>query len=442
MTAPSLGLEEVPATASPVVVRHASALIFSTVASAALGFGFWIIAARWFPPSAVGQASAVVSAMTLLAGVAQLNLASLYARYIPTAGRRTRSVLLGGAAATTAMAIVLSAVYLWIAPGHLSATHGIPRGAFFALAVLVSALYFIADGAFTALGRAARVPIKNVVTSAGKLALVVGLGVFLGTARQGNRPEPSWLANGMGLLIAWVIPIIIAVVVVGWLVLRRYVPQYVQAHGHREVHLHRGEMVRFAGAEYINAIVSNTVAFAPPVLVSAVVGATRGAYFYLPWLVGVAATTMLWNIVTPFVAAASGDAAASRGHLMHSVRLGAIVAGGGALVLAVGAEPLLSLLGGDYAAEGTTPLRLIGLSLPFTALILLFGAFCVMRRRMWGLTAVQATGAVLFFAGAWYSLHRLGLAGPALSYLIAQALVALAVLPTVIRRFRAFGTAS
>jgi hypothetical protein len=79
--------------------------------------------------------------------------------------------------------------------------------------------------------------------------------------------------------------------------------------------------------------VSNTVAFAPPVHVCAVVGPTRGAYFQLPWLVGVAATTMLWNIVTPFVAAASREAGAARGHLVH--RLGVLVAGGGALVLSV-----------------------------------------------------------------------------------------------------------
>jgi O-antigen/teichoic acid export membrane protein len=148
---------------------------------------------------------------------------------------------------------------------------------------------------------------------------------------------------------------------------------------------------------------------------------------------------MLWNIVTPFVAAASGDATAARGHLVHSVRLGAAISGAAAIVLAVGAEPLLSLLGGEYAAEGTTPLRLIGLSVPFTAVILLFAAFCVMRRRMWGLTAVQGTAAIAFFAGTWISLDHLGLVGPALSYLIAQAAVALTVLPTVIRRYRQFG---
>ncbi len=420
--------ERARAAAPAVVTRQASALMVSTVASAALGFLFWVVAARWFPPETVGQASAAVSAMTLLAGIAQLNLATLYARYVPTAGRRTRSVLLGGAAASVAMAVAASAIYLWIAPGHPSATAGVARGALFGIAVIASALYFIADGAFTALGRAARVPVKNVVTSGAKLALVVALGIVVGSG-----------AGPFGLLLAWTVPIILAVLVVGWITFRRYVPGHVDTSGHLERRLPRGEIARFAGAEYVNAIVSNTVAFAPPVLVSAVVGATRGAYFYLPWLVGVAATTMLWNIVTPFVAAASGDAASGRRHMLRSVRLGALVSIGGAVVLAAGATPLLSLLGGSYAAEGSTPLRLVGLALPFTAVVLLFGAFCVMRRRMWGLTAVQATAAVAFFAGTWLSLSHLGLVGPALAYLIAQAAVALAVLPTVISRFRTFG---
>jgi O-antigen/teichoic acid export membrane protein len=407
--------------AAPVVVRHASALMLSTVASAALGFAFWVVAARWFPATVVGQASAAVSAMTLLAGIAQLNLASLYARYVPTAGRRARSILLSGAAASTAMAVAASALYLWLGPVHA------PGGrALFAVAVIASALYFIADGAFTALGRATRVPIKNVATSAGKLALVVAFGFAIG---------PSAAA----LMLAWVVPIVVAVGVVGWLVLRRYVPAFAREQSDHEAAIPRGEIARFAGAEYVNAIVSNTVAFAPPVLVSAVVGPTRGAYFYLPWLVGVAATTMLWNIVTSFVAAASRESDGARGHLVHSVRLGALIAGGGALVLAVGAEPLLSILGPQYALQGATALRLIGLTLPFTAMVLLYGAFCVMRGRMWGLTAVQASAATAFFALATVWMHHLGLTGPALAYLIAQAAVALTVLPTVIRRYRAFG---
>src|SRR5262249_35977235 len=113
--APMTATVAAPPRTAPVVIRHASALMVSTVASAALGFAFWVVAARWFPPAAGGQPSAALAAMPLRAGIAQLNLASLYARYVRTAGRRTRSVLLGGAAATTTMAIAASAVYLAIA---------------------------------------------------------------------------------------------------------------------------------------------------------------------------------------------------------------------------------------------------------------------------------------------------------------------------------------
>src|SRR6185369_13386162 len=85
-----------------------------------------------------------------------------------------------------------------------------------------------------------------------------------------------------------------------------------------------------------------------------------------------------------------------------------------------------------------TAMRLIGASLPFTAMILLFAAFCLMDKRVWGLTAVQLTGAVLFLGGAWAGLSALGITAPALAYLVSQAAVALCLLPALIRRYRRF----
>jgi O-antigen/teichoic acid export membrane protein len=400
------------------VVRRASALMMSTVASAALGFAFWLVAARFLPAHTVGLGAALVSSMTLLASLAQLNLASLYARFLPTAGPRTRSLVLGGAAAATATGVVGAVAF---------AALGQDTGRWpwlFGVAVVVSALHFIADGVLNGLGRAAAIPIRTVAASAGKLVLLGALGVA------------GVHLSGEDVLLVWTVPVVVVVAATSWVVLRRLVPAH--AHGPSES-IDRREIVRFAGAEYVNAIVANLVSFLPPVLVTATVGADLGAYFYLPWLIGVSVTTMLWNIVTSYVATASGTPSAEERwrHLTRAIRLGAVVALGGAALLAAAATPLLWLLGPAYAEHGATALRLIGATLPFTAVGLLFAALRFMRKRLGLLTLLQAVAGTLFLGGTVASVERFGIVAPAAAYLVAQALLALLVAPFLARDLRA-----
>ncbi|HWB37760.1 MAG TPA: hypothetical protein VHA75_17230, partial [Rugosimonospora sp.] len=68
------------------MVRSAFALLFSTSASAALGLVFWIAAGRLFPTTVVGQASAGVSAIMLLGGLARLGVTPALIRFVPIVG--------------------------------------------------------------------------------------------------------------------------------------------------------------------------------------------------------------------------------------------------------------------------------------------------------------------------------------------------------------------
>ena len=67
--------------------RNAYALMLNTGISAVLGLGFWLAAARYYSESAVGQGSAAIAAMKLLAGLTAVTLTGALARFIPVAGR-------------------------------------------------------------------------------------------------------------------------------------------------------------------------------------------------------------------------------------------------------------------------------------------------------------------------------------------------------------------
>ncbi|MFY1633535.1 lipopolysaccharide biosynthesis protein [Solwaraspora sp. WMMB335] len=406
------------------LLRSAAALMTSTVASAALGFVFWVVAARWFPPEAVGRASAAVSAMTLLAGLAQLNLINLYARFLPGAGRHTRRLVLTGYAASAAMSLLLTTGFLVLGRGGGIVGPAPTQQLVFVAAVIGSAIFFISDGVLTALRRAGSVPVKNVIASSAKLAL---LPVLAGTAA------------GDGMLIAWSAPMLVAMLGVNWWVLGRLAPAHARAAGPAPAP-HRRELLGFASAEYVNGLLTNAVAFLPPVLVAGVLGATASAYFYIPWTIGVAGSTLLWNIVTSFVVTAASDPESARVHVNRAVGLVGAVVLTGAMVLGGAAAPVLRLLGGEYAAAGADTLRLVGFSLPFTGIILLYWAFAMMEKRMWPVVAVQSAGIAAFLALSWYALPVAGIVAPAGALCLTQAAVALTLLPGLIRRYRATGT--
>lgn len=408
------------------VVGTALSLMTSTVLSAVLTFGFWIAAARFFEPTAVGRISAGVASMTLLAAVAQLNLHSMYGRFLPGAGRQSGPLILGGYGASTVTAGALAAGYLLFGLDDLLTGDDRQAQALFAVGVVATAIFLIQDGVLTALGRASAVPLKNVVSAAGKLALM---------------PALAGGAAGDGLLLAWVLPVVAVMIAWNAWILLRLVPAHARAR-RDAAPLRLREVLRFASAEYVNGIVNNVVAFLPPLLVTHVVGTVGGAYFYLPWVIGVSVTTMLWQTVTSFVAQAStaearGDRTGVAGRLKRTLVMVATVAGGGGLFLAAAAEPLLLVLGPGYAAQGTTPLRLIGLSLPFTGLIVLYAGFAAMEKRMWRMVVIQSTAAVAFLAATWFNLPHQGLLAPAAAQLLAQAGLGLALLPGLVSRIRA-----
>ena len=66
---------------------NALALMTATIGANALGLVFWAVAAHLQPPAVVGQASAAIAALTLLAMIAQLNLTNVIVRLLPAAGK-------------------------------------------------------------------------------------------------------------------------------------------------------------------------------------------------------------------------------------------------------------------------------------------------------------------------------------------------------------------
>ena len=90
------------------LLRNGMLLAVSSVLSALIGFGYWAVAARNYDTAAVGSNSAAISMMMLVAAIAQLNLSSAMARFVPTAGRRTMRLVAGAYVTCGCVALVIA----------------------------------------------------------------------------------------------------------------------------------------------------------------------------------------------------------------------------------------------------------------------------------------------------------------------------------------------
>jgi hypothetical protein len=134
--------------------------------------------------------------------------------------------------------------------------------------------------------RASRwVPVENASFSAAKLLLLV----FLATG------------GAQGVFLAWALPVVPVVVVVNLYLFSRRIPLHVAASGGASALPTRRRLASFVAAEYAASLVTSVATYLLPIVVVDSLGAKAGAYFYVPWVVGVVLHALLWNISTAYV---------------------------------------------------------------------------------------------------------------------------------------------
>lgn len=402
------------------VVRSGIALMASTGVSSGLGLVFWVVAAHLAKPTAVGRASADVSAMSLFALLSQLNLVNIYTRFLPRSGARARRFVIGGYAICVTFALVSSSL-LVVAGGARSVLHlsGI-EGVAFIGAVGLWTIFVLQDSVLTGLRAAKWVPLENGFFATGKILLLVFLASF----------------GASGIFLSWVIPVVPAVALVSLYLFARRIPDHhVEAAGRSEFPTRR-TLRNFVIAEYASSFVGAIGGYLPPVVIVGVLGARAGAYFYLPWLVGTVADALLWNVSTSFVVEAGYARENPRSLLRRSGQLAVSVMLPLLLVLFLGAPLILNILGPKYSSGGTMLLRLVLLSIIPMSVTTLYQMFAWYDGKLWKLVGVQGLRVATFFAITVSLLNPLRTNAAGVGMLSAYGIFALVLIRPVVKRWR------
>ncbi|MFD6990614.1 lipopolysaccharide biosynthesis protein [Streptomyces sp. NPDC059943] len=396
--------------------RNAYALMLSTGVSAALGLGFWLVAARYYTEEAVGQGSAAIAAMRLLASLTATTMIGAVVRYVPRAGRATgalvwRAYALSSAVVCVACVVFLLTLDLW-GPSYAPLS-GVTAGLVFTGACVAWALLTLQDGVLTGLREAIWVPVGNAVFSLGKLLLLVAFATALPV---------------LGVFVSWAAAIALSVLPLGWLVFRRLIPRQAAADRDREPP-RPAEIGRFLAGDSVGALFSLAMINLLPVMVAVRFDAAHNAFFYTAYTVGGTMEFMAINMASSLTAHASHSPERLADGVRGALRRMTVLLVPVVLVLVVFAPQVLAPFGADYAEHGSTVLRLLAAAaLPRVVVELYIGVLRV-QGRTGMLAALQGAMCVSVLGSAVLLLGPAGISGAGLAMLLSMTLIALVAAP-------------
>jgi O-antigen/teichoic acid export membrane protein len=404
------------------VPLHVNALALATSAglTAVLGLVYWAAAARTYTPAQVGTQSALISAMLLVGGMAEVGADSLLIRFLPVAGREGRRLAarLYGVAACAGVVGALAFAFgtsVWApALDFIRTDRWWLVG--FVIATVVACLYAVQDSVLTGARRAPWVPVENGLVSLSKIVLVLIFGGFVGAG---------------GIFGSWNIPTTLAVAIVTLIVFARLLPTQRDAAPQLPTARTLG---RYMVGNYVASLFALASINATPLIVINQLGPEEAAHFFVPWAIfnglQLFATSISYSLI---VEAASNEAQMVplfRRAIVHTLVTLTPIAAAVALV----GPPLLHILGHSYAVGGGPLLRwLAAASIPAVTVPLAI-TLARLRNRPGLVIVVQAAWSSLVLVGAYVALRETSIDGVGIAVLGAALLLATVLVLTVLRR--------
>lgn len=395
--------------------RNAYALLANALGTAALGFAYWVLAARLYSPTFVGASSALIASLLLASTVAQLNLGGALARFLPRAGPASSRLVFAAYGVCGTLAVVLAlAASPWLSKMAADLGFG-RRPAVFLItaAVGVWCIFALQDHILTGLRQAAWVPVENGVFGVLKIVLLVALASTL--------PDT-------GILVSWIAPMALLLLPVNALIFGRLLPRHSRAETAPEKLTARG-IGRFVALDYLGALFNLAATQLLPVLVAARIGAEANGYFYVAWVVMLTLDFALVGLTSSLTVEGSREKDKLPelvGRFMPRLALGMAATG---LMIFIAAPGILAIFGPEYAQNATLLLRLLAIGMLPRAVVVLWLGIARVRSQVTQIVAVQGAIAVLVLGLAALLIGNLNIAGVGVAYLVGQGTVALFLLP-------------
>jgi O-antigen/teichoic acid export membrane protein len=390
----------------------------STLLNAAVGFAFWIIAARLVPADVLGVEGTALNLIMLLAWLSQLGMHNALPRFVPVAGTGARRLVLRSYTAAIGVALALGLGWLVWDASSGERLLGLPLWltVLSAASVVAWTVFSLQDSVLVSVRQPRLVAAQNAAYSVAKLALLV--------------PLAALMTDG-ALLLAWMAPVLLFIPPVTVYLFRRALPR------HSARQRRTPGVVAFVAHDLPGGAASMLAVRLVPVVVLAQVGGRETALFLIAWQVLTVLELALSSLGLAFAVEAAGSGVEQTRRLARSLLLQMVpLAAVGSLLLALLAGPVMSLFGREYAAEATDVLRILAATLALRVIVEC--ALSVMRVRsdLRALLALETARAPLALGLCWVLAGSFGVEGAAAAYAVTNVVLAVLAVAYLVRVLR------
>jgi O-antigen/teichoic acid export membrane protein len=384
-------------------------ILMANVLSAGFGLLFWIVAARNYAPEYVGLATALISIAGVILLVSRLGVDQSMTRYLPGGDRS--SIYSTAVIVTTTLSLLFGVGYLltaWFWSSDLQIGWGV--GFAMILLILAWSVSLTSNMALVSIRKAKTSLVQTVVMGSRIIFLLIFTAL-----------------GAIGIVGAFALSFVLSVVY-GQIVLSK---MGISIRG-VDWQFIRNSM-RFSSANWVGGLLDNLPTYLLPILVYNHLGAAQTAEYYMAF----SFASIVFMFPRSFALQMYVEGC-------HGVPLKNVVVKSAwlsfAMVLPVVAllyllSPwLLGLLGGEYAENGLTLLRLLAFSCILWIPYRIFYQVKMVQKDMKGMVLISVTYCVLIVGLSYAFMLLYGLNGIGYAWILASGIVSVIILLTVVRK--------
>jgi len=378
------------------------------------GFAFWIIAARFYPASEVGFASALIAATGLLAGFSGLGLGIGLTRFLPREEDK-QGMINSGLTIPLLFSIILALIFIagldfW-SPALVSIRESDILMLIFVIFTIALTLQDTISGVFMAF-RCARFQLyQSAIRAVLQLSLVTPL-LFAGVA---------------GIFSAYGIALCISVAISLFFLLPKLQPKYRPLPTIRRRVIN--EIFHFSLGNYIAVLFAYASSFFLPLLVINLLSPEATAYFRISWAVSSVLFGMIpAAIFTSLFAEGSNLPEGLHENATKAIKITFMLIIPGILIIYLFGDKILLLFGLEYAQNGLTLLWLLTLSSVPAAFNQLYITIKRIQKDVRAIISVSALTAIFTLGISYALILRVDLDGIGIGFTTAQVIVSFVII--------------
>jgi len=387
-----------------------------TVLASALGFIFWMVAARFYVESDVGLASTMISSMGLLAMVSTLGFTVGLIRFLPQARDEEHSKIINSCFTISgSLALILALVFilgldLWV-PTLKFLKSNVFMITVFMIFTLALTLTSLLNGVFISARKAEYVFIKNsMITSVLKLVLLIILSILAASLTYFNIYYP-W---GIAAIVAVIFSIVIFMSKTRY----RYKPR---------ISVKRSSinhMMRFSTGNYVAIFFGSGPLLILPLMITNMLSTDITAYFYLTWMMAGLLFVIPSSIGISLLSEMSYEEKKYEEKIKKAAKFIAVLLLPAVIAFLFLGDKFLMVFGPSYSANASTALQIFALSSIPLAVNAVFVTVKNARKEVRYVILVNAAIALSTLILSYLVMKDFGLLGIAMSWIVSQSVVA------------------